>query len=62
MKVSFVYPVYNEIENLPRIVDETRSIAEGLVSEMEIVLVDDGSTDGSGEFIDRLAADHPEVR
>lgn len=62
MKVSFVYPVYNEIENLPRIVGETRSIAEGLVSEMEIVLVDDGSTDGSGEFIDRLAADHPEVR
>ena len=62
MNVSFVYPVYNEIENLPRILCETRRIAEGLVPEMEVVLVDDGSTDGSGEYIDRLAADHPEVR
>lgn len=60
--LSFVYPVYNEIENLPRLLPVTRAIAEGLVAGYEVVLVNDGSTDGSGDLMDRLAAEHPEVR
>ncbi len=62
MNLSFVYPVYNEIENLPRLLPETQQIAEGIASDFEIVLVDDGSTDGSGAYIDELAARHPNVR
>lgn len=62
MSLSFVYPVYNEIENLPRLVPETQRIAEGLFADYEIVLVDDGSTDGSGALIDQLAARYPCVR
>ena len=62
MTLSFVYPVYNEIENLPRLVPETQRIADGLFSDYEIVLVDDGSTDGSGPLIDQLAAQYPCVR
>ena len=62
MTLSFVYPVYNEIENLPRLLPETRRIAEGLVSDYEVIFVDDGSRDGSGPFIDRLAAQFPHVR
>jgi hopanoid biosynthesis associated protein HpnK len=61
MTLSFVYPVYNEIENLPRLMPETQRIAAGLVTDFEVVLVDDGSIDGSGAFIDRLAAEHPYV-
>ncbi|MFB3880782.1 MAG: ChbG/HpnK family deacetylase [Armatimonadota bacterium] len=62
MNLSFVYPVYNEIENLPRLVPETQRIAAGMAPEYEVVLVDDGSADGSGAFIDQLAASHPQVR
>jgi len=62
MNLSFVYPVYNEIENLPRLLPETQRIADGIASDHEVVLVDDGSTDGSGAFIDELAANHPNVR
>ena len=62
MTLSFVYPIYNEIENLPRLLPETQRIAAGLVQDYEIVLVDDGSTDGSAALIDRLAADFPYVR
>jgi hopanoid biosynthesis associated protein HpnK len=62
MNLSFVYPVYNEIENLPRLLPETERIADGIAPDYEVVLVDDGSTDGSGAFIDELAAKHPNVR
>jgi len=62
MELSFVYPIYNEIENLPRLLPETQCIAAGLVSDYEVVLVDDGSTDGSAAFIDRLAAEHFNIR
>jgi hopanoid biosynthesis associated protein HpnK len=58
MKLSFVYPIYNEIGNLPRLLGEAERIASGLFPEHEVVLVDDGSTDGSGEFIDHLASRH----
>lgn len=62
MGLSFVYPIYNEIDNLPRLLPETRRMAEGLFPDCEIILVDDGSSDGSGAFIDRLAAEHEDVR
>jgi len=62
MTLSFVYPIYNEIENLPRLLPETEGIASGLATDYELVLVDDGSRDGSGAFIDTLAAADGRVR
>ncbi len=62
MELSFVYPIYNEIENLSRLLPETQRIAQGIASDYEVVLVDDGSTDGSGRRADELASDHPNVR
>ena len=62
MNLSFVYPIYNELDNLPRLLPETQRIAEGLASDYEVVLVDDGSSDGSGPLIDQLAAEYPNVR
>jgi hopanoid biosynthesis associated protein HpnK len=62
MKLSFVYPVYNEAANLPRLLPETARIAEGLFPDYEVVLADDGSSDGSGRLMDLLAADSPRVR
>jgi hopanoid biosynthesis associated protein HpnK len=62
MNLSFVYPIYNEIENLPRLLPETARIAAGVADDYEVVLVDDGSTDGSGDMIDRLAASNSNVR
>jgi len=62
MTISFVYPIYNEIENLPRLLPETERIAKGLFQGYEVVLVDDGSQDGSGSFIAQLAARHSFVK
>jgi dolichol-phosphate mannosyltransferase len=60
--VSVVAPVYNERENLKPLVDELLAVLRAARIPFEIVLVDDGSRDGSSEAIDALAREHPEVR
>ena len=47
MKISVVVPVYNEQENLRRLYDALCPVLDRLPHDYEIVLVDDGSTDGS---------------
>jgi glycosyltransferase involved in cell wall biosynthesis len=60
--VSVVAPVYNEIESLEPFVDELLAVLRPLGAAFEIVLVDDGSRDGSAEKIAELARRDPEVR
>lgn len=60
--LSVVVPVYNERENLAPLVAALHEALGPLARPYEILLVDDGSTDGSGEAIDRLAAADPRVR
>lgn len=60
--LSIVVPAFDEEDNLDRLVAELRQALEneGLVTE--IILVDDGSRDGTGAKITALAAAHREVR
>ena len=51
MKISVVIPVYNEVATLEKIVGKIRK----LDLDVEIILVDDASTDGSGAVISQLA-------
>ena len=59
MLVSVVIPVYNTKDYLESCVN---SVLEQSFSDYEILLVDDGSTDGSAELCDRLAQNHAQVR
>ncbi len=52
MKLSVLMPVYNEAETLNYAVKRVLDVA--YPCDMELVMVDDGSTDGSGELIQRL--------
>lgn len=47
MKLSIVIPVYNEEENITLLYEELKSVLDGMDSEYEILLVDDGSSDKS---------------
>lgn len=53
-----VIPTYNEIDNLEEVV--TRVLASP--AQVDLLVVDDGSPDGTGELADRLAADEPRLR
>lgn len=49
--LSIVIPVYNEMENLEQLLHEVAEAGESLGIEWELVLVDDGSTDGSQDYL-----------
>jgi glycosyltransferase involved in cell wall biosynthesis len=53
-ELSVVIPLLNEEDSLEPLYEEIRNTCEGLVSSFEIVFVDDGSTDGSFEILQKL--------
>jgi glycosyltransferase involved in cell wall biosynthesis len=57
--LSIIVPVYNAKEHLQPLVDSILSLDN---VRCEILLADDGSSDGSSEEVERLAAVNPEVR
>jgi len=60
--ISVVVPVYNERETLPELHRRLTEGLGGLPHDYEIVLVDDGSRDGSRAMIEDLAASDSHVR
>ena len=54
-RVSIVIPTYDEMESLPALLEELRAAMQGQAS-YEALFVDDGSRDGSGEWLDAQAA------
>ena len=61
VELSVVVPCYNEAGNLPELVARLLSVFEKRKVRGEIVLVNDGSRDDTGNVIDALAKTHPEV-
>jgi len=58
--LSVVIPVYNERENLPLLHHAIHEALARCRHAWEVVFVDDGSTDGSAEILERLAYEDPE--
>ncbi|MGH2962844.1 MAG: glycosyltransferase family 2 protein [Solirubrobacterales bacterium] len=61
-ELSVVIPVHNERDALPALLDEIERVCGGLGRSWEIVLVDDGSTDGSTELVERRAGERERMR
>lgn len=59
---SIVVPVFNELENIPELYRRLCGTLDSVGETWELVLVDDGSTDGSTERIRELAAKDKRVR
>lgn len=57
-QLSFIIPVYNAKSTL---VETVQSILKQDTGSLQIILVDDGSKDGSGALCDRMRDAHPEI-
>lgn len=62
LDISVVVPLYNEEESLPELVAWIDRVARSEKLAYEIILVDDGSSDGSWEVVERFKGEYPAVR
>ncbi|MEZ4924252.1 MAG: glycosyltransferase family 2 protein [Crocinitomicaceae bacterium] len=63
MDLSIIIPLYNEAKTIQTVVDRIQKVSfPSFVNSWEIIIVNDCSTDGSGEIIDKIAADNIHVR
>ena len=60
--LSIFYPSYNEEANVERVTRAAVAAARKFADEFEVIIVDDGSRDRTGEIGDRLAVEIPGVR
>ena len=58
MSIIVVIPTYNEIENLPLMVDALLGLG---IDALSVLVVDDNSPDGTGKLADEIAKDDPRV-
>src|SRR5438876_5669304 len=60
--VSLVIPVHNEVASLPILGEELKPVLGDLGGDVEVIFVDDGSTDGSDKAIQRFADEDARAR
>ena len=61
MRTSIIVPIYNEVENIRPLVEQVAVVMDQLAGDCELVLVNDGSQDGSSQLLDELAAAEPRL-
>ncbi|NLG43044.1 MAG: glycosyltransferase family 2 protein [Phycisphaerae bacterium] len=62
LSLTITFPCYNEEANVERVTRAALAVAQKVADDYEIVIVNDGSRDRTGEIADRLAAENPHVR
>jgi len=60
-ELSLVIPVYNEVDNLRPLWQEITEALAGRDLDYEVIFIDDGSSDGSVDVMETLAAEDPRV-
>lgn len=62
VEISTVTPMRNELTCVREFVRRVDAVLQSMGDEYEILVIDDGSTDGTGELLDELTATYPRLR
>jgi glycosyltransferase involved in cell wall biosynthesis len=60
--ISIVVPIYNEIESIPHLLEALASSLQAAELSYEIICIDDGSIDGSDQYLKQAALDRTDLR
>lgn len=60
--LSLFFPAYNEEGNIKNTVEKAIPVLKGVASKYELLIIDDGSKDKTGEIADKLAEEYPFIR
>jgi dolichol-phosphate mannosyltransferase len=60
--LSIIAPIYNEINSIPELYRRVREVMDSTEGSWELIMIDDGSTDGSTRAIRELAEQDEQVR
>jgi glycosyltransferase involved in cell wall biosynthesis len=59
---SIIAPIFNEVQNIPELYPRIKNVMDQTGESWELIMVDDGSQDGSTELVRRLHQQDPRVR
>ena len=62
LRLSLFFPVYKDERTVRSVAQKALRLASSLTADYEIIIVNDGSPDRSGEIADELAAEHASIR
>ena len=62
ISISVFFPCYNEQDNIAHVVQQALAAFEKLKADFEVIIVDDGSSDSTGQIADELAGQNSGVK
>ncbi len=62
VSISVFFPCYNEQDNITRVVEQALMVLEKLNADFEVIIVDDGSSDSTGQIAEEIAGQEDRVK
>lgn len=62
VSISVFFPCYNEQDNIARTVEQALGVLQELDADFEIIVVDDGSSDSTGQIAEKIASQNNRVK